>query len=105
MKADAISCLANLHKQAIPLSPERHPDDKMWDQSTAGAMFRVDLADDGTKSSTYATKYFSAFYGQHQEEILSRIGNGQGHLPFCDLEHLGNLVHDIIMGTRPAYSR
>jgi hypothetical protein len=80
-------------------------EDELWDNSTVGARFRVRLGTDGTRHGAYATKYFSVLYGIHHEELLSRIGAGEAHLPFCDLEHLGNLVHEMTMGTCPTYAR
>jgi len=69
-----------------------HPDDMLWDSSSEGAFFRVELSPDGQRSNAYASKYFENLYGLPHDVILERLHTGQAHLPFTELEQLGNII-------------
>ena len=79
--------------------------DRLWDENLAAAMFRVSLNEDGKRESSYASYLFTQLTGIHHEEILARIAHRQIHSPHTELEQLGNIVEDIIVGPRPVVTR
>ena len=68
------------------------PEGALWDQSVFGASFRIELSPDGQRSRAYASRFFESLYGLPHDVILERLDTGRGHLPFTELEHLGNII-------------